>query len=241
VLLAVVVTAGCQVRSQVTLKVRDDGSGTVEVKVGLDAEALSQVPDLTGDGVSDTADLTKLVRVDDLKATGWRIAATPAPKDGGTTWLTATKPFGTPAEAGKVLAELTSPRAGLRDLKVDRSSSFAMTRYRFSGTADLSGGLEAFADEGLAKVLDGKPLGQDPAAIEARFGKPVAQMFHLTVRVELPGGKARSWSPQLGGKAVDMSASSTIRDHLVLGLAVLSGSCLVALAIVLLTRRRHTA
>ena len=71
--LLVVGASAWQVRTTVTLDVADDGSGTVEVAVDLDAEAVARLPDLDGDGVSDAADLAALERADDLVAAGWTV------------------------------------------------------------------------------------------------------------------------------------------------------------------------
>jgi hypothetical protein len=235
--LAVVVVAGCQVRTEVTVTVDDDGSGEVEVAVGLDPEALARVPDLDRDGAPSADDLVALVRVDDLTAAGWTLGEISEPDEDGFVWLAATKPFGTPEEAREVLAELTGPDGGLEDLEVTRSSSFGVARYGFSGEADLSDGLEAFGDEGLATALDGEPLGQDAAAIEQRLGAPLAEMVTLTFRVGLPGGVDDRWEPVLGGESVEMKADSTVYDRPALALAVIAVGCLVALAVVLLRRR----
>lgn len=241
--LVALVVAGCQVRTIVTVTVEDDGSGTVEVAVGLDAEALAKVPDLDGDGAGDPADLAALVRAEDLVTSGWKLSEpTTKADDDGFVWMTATKQFGTPAEAESVLAELTGPEGGLRDMVVEKTTSFGRTSYRFGGTADLSGGLEAFGDDELAVALAGEPLGEDAAAIEQRLGQPLSEMVLLEVRVELPGGTSKSWTPKLGdSEPVTMSAESQVTDRLVFGLAAVAVSCLVALAVILVTRRRSAA
>jgi hypothetical protein len=64
--LVVLTATACQVRTTVAVDVAKDGSGTVTVAVGLDADALGRVPDLDDDGRSTTADLTGLVRTDEL-------------------------------------------------------------------------------------------------------------------------------------------------------------------------------
>ena len=43
---ALVVAAGCQVKTDVALRMDEDGSGTVTVTVDLDKEAAAKVPDL---------------------------------------------------------------------------------------------------------------------------------------------------------------------------------------------------
>jgi hypothetical protein len=241
-------TVACEVRSSVDVEVADDGSGTVEVAVGLDADALGRLPDLTDDGTSDAADLTALARVDDMRAAGWDVSG-PATED-GMTWVRATKAFGTPDQAEEVLAEVTGPAGPLRDVALTRTTGFGETSFDFSGTLDLSGGLEAFGDAGLASALDGEPLGEDAAAIEARLGQPLADTFTLDLRLRLPGaldpgtgdveGGEVVWSPRLGDPARSLEASSTQRSLPVLALAavaVVAGVALMALVAVRLVRR----
>jgi hypothetical protein len=237
-LLVGLLAAGCQVQTTVTVHMDDDGSGSVEVAVGLDEAALAELPDLDRSGVGDAADLAQLVRVDDLTATGWTVRAPEA--EGDITWLRATKPFGMPAEAAQIMTELTGPDGGLRDFRLERKRSFGATEYSFAGHADLSGGIEAFGDAGMAQALDGEPLGEDVAAIEERLGQPVSEMLQLDIAVEMPGA-SQSWSPVLGGETVDMSTSSTVYDPPVLLLTALAVLCVLALGVVLLVRWRRGA
>jgi hypothetical protein len=232
-LLAVLVGSACEVRTSVDVVVEEDGSGTVSVAVGLDEAALAQVPDLDADGVSGVADLTALVRVADLEAAGWTVTP-PAEPSSGFVWIRVSKPFGTPDEANAILAEITGPEGPLRDLSLTRSTGFASTDLSFTGTADLSGGLEAFGDAGLAQALDGEPLGEDVAEIEQRIGGSVADAFRFDVTVDLPGSSsAASWSPRLGEPAESLSARSTVRDVPVLVLTGLAAVAGIAFVVVL--------
>jgi hypothetical protein len=231
--------AGCHVTTVVNVQVDDDGSGTVDVAVGLDPDAIDSLPDLDESGSSDDGDLRQLVPTDDLAAAGWEITGPQA--EGDRLVLRARKPFGTPGEATDVLAELTGTDGPLRNLQVERDTAPGVEHFRFSGVADLSGGLEDFGDEGLAAALEGAPLGEDPAAIEQRFGQPVAEMFALDIRVALPGGHEDTWSPTLGGPPVEMATETTLYDITVLALAAVSALCLVALVTLLLIRRRRRA
>lgn len=232
-LLAVLATA-CDVRTSVVVEVAEDGSGVVEVELSLDAEATGRLPDIDADGVSDVADLAALVRVDDLLDAGWTVDGPEAGPDGAT-WVRATHAFGTPAEAEQILAGLTGPDGALRDLEVTRAESFGRTTYGFSGTLDLSGGLESFGDEGVAAVLDGSPVGDDVAAIELRAGEPLAEVLALDVTARLPGDET-TWSPRLGDAPVALESESTVNDWPVLGLALLAALCLVASVVVLVVR-----
>ncbi|MBN2622065.1 MAG: hypothetical protein JXA83_01795 [Acidimicrobiales bacterium] len=233
-LFLVVVLAACNVRTAVTVDVADDGSGTVEVALGLDADAVGRLPDLDDDGASGPADLAALVRADDLVAAGWSVDAPEADAD-GTTWLRVSRPFGTPAEAEQILAGVAGPDGALRDLRLTRTESFGRTQYEFTGTADLSGGLEAFGDEGLAAALDGEPLGEDAAAIELRAGEPLADVFTFEVVARLPG-ESTTWAPRLGDGPVEMSSSSTVIDWPVVALAVLAAASAAAVVVVLALR-----
>jgi hypothetical protein len=237
VLIALFSTA-CEVRTVVTVDVEDDGSGSVEVATGLDDDALSKLPDLDGDGVSTTADLAALVRTDDLIAAGWEISP-PETRDDGTTWIRITHPFGTPDEADQVMAQITGDSGPLQRLHLTRDHPFGRVRYQFRGTADLSGGLEAFGDEGLAALLDGEPLGEDAAAIEARIGQPLADAFKFTVTARLPGSE-KSWSPRLGDPPLEMAADSTVFRWPELALAILAALSLIGLVLVLVVRSLRT-
>ena len=233
VLIALVTTA-CEVRTVVTVDVEDDGSGSVEVATGLDEDAVDQLPDLDGDGVSSPTDLAALVRTDDLTAAGWRVSP-PETRDDGTTWIRVTHPFGSPDEADQVMAQITGDSGPLQHMQVTRDHPFGRVRYQFRGTADLSGGLEAFGDEGLAALLEGEPLGEDAAAIEARIGRPLSDAFKFTVTARLPGAE-ESWSPQLGDPPLDMAADSTVFRWPELALAVVAAVALIALVLVLVVR-----
>ncbi len=244
--------SACQVRTTVTVDVADDGSGTVEVAVGLDADAIGRLPDLDDDGTSTVTDLAALVRRDDLTAAGWKVTD-PAAGDGDITWIRAAKSFGTPEEADGILTELTGPEGPLRDLHVSREPGFGRTSYGFGGTVDLRGGLEGFGDEGLAAALDGRVLGQDTAAIERELGQPLADVFTFEVSAHLPGSvdgngtvgperRGSTWSPRLGDGPLTMEADSTVYDWPVFALsvvAVVSTLALVGLVGARWMRRRR--
>lgn len=228
--MCLVVLGACQVRTEVTVQLEEDGSGTVEVAVGLDDEALTELPDLDQDGVGDAADLSLVARVDDLEATGWTIGE-PESED-GVTWIRATKPFGTPEQAVEVLDELTGPEGPLREWDVKRQRSFGQTEFRVAGIVDLSAGLEAFGDAGLAQGLDGEPFGEDVTLIEQRYGQPIGDLVGLELAVVLPGA-TESWTPELGSPAATIEARSTRYDWPVLLLAGAAVACFLALTGVL--------
>src|SRR5690606_41264148 len=121
---------------------------------------------------------------------------------GGTAGAGARRAFGTPEEAERVLAELTGPDGPLGDVRRVRSESFGRDRFELSGTVDLRDGLEAFGDEAMAAVLEGEPLGEDPAVSEERLGRPLAQAFTFELVAAVPGGTT-SRSPRPGAGPAD--------------------------------------
>lgn len=189
-LLVAIVATACQVRTEVALDVRADGSGSVTVSVGLDRDALSRGPDLG-----------QALRLDDLRATGWRVSG-PVPDDSGFSVVRVTKPFSGPGEAAVALAEIAGPGGAFRDFRITAGRSFARSTVAFAGVVDLRAGLAAFSDSQLARLLDGKPLGDDVPAIEARLGGPIDDVFQFSVVARLPGQVSSNAPTESDGAAV---------------------------------------
>lgn len=208
------------------MQVAEDGSGTVQVAVSLDPDATSRVPGLASE-----------LRLDDLESAGWAVTG-PAIEDDGLTWIRASKPFATPAQASVVLAEVAGVDGPLRDFTLRREQSFARTEISVAGSIDLTRGLEAFTDEQLAAALGGLPLGTTIEEIEAEVGAPIDETFSMAFSVDLPGqltdsnapeeaGSRAIWSPRLGeAEVVSVQATSEVRRGRTLilaGVAVLAG------------------
>jgi hypothetical protein len=193
--------------------------------------------------MSKVPDLAQQLKLDDLIATGWTISG-PAKEADGKTWIRASKPFATPAEAVSILTEISGTNGPFRDFALTRERSFARTTFDFAGTVDFTGGgLERFSDEELTQLLDGEPLGDDITAIEEQIGESLDRVFHFQVAVRLPGsvesnapGQASNgavWTPQLSDAAPqDLHASSRTWHTSTLAwtaVAVLAGLVLVVL------------
>jgi hypothetical protein len=208
----------------------------VQAGVGLDADALAKVGDLAG-----------ALEVDDLRQSGWKVVG-PEKEDDGFTWVRASKPFSGPAQAERVLAELSGPNGPFRDMRLSQTRSFFHTQTKFSGTADLSGGLSGFLDPDLQQRLgDGGPLDLD--ALSRRDGSAAADVVQVEVVADLPGsirsdgeaadGGAR-WVIAPGGTVV-MEASAEATNLLPWLPAI--GACVAAAAavVLVLVRRRRSA
>ncbi len=170
---------GCRTDASVDVSLHADGSGVVTVAVVLDAEAVAKV-----------GDLSKVVSVDDLTKSGWKIQGPgPAPSvltnmaDAGLVdrpsggWpktsvaIAASRPFTDVAEANTILASISGPNGPLRAVRVTRSTSFASTKLGATGTVDLSKGLDGLGDAALTKALGGDTPSTLAAA--ANGGKPL--------------------------------------------------------------------
>jgi hypothetical protein len=238
--LVLLASSACRLRTEVTVDVQPDGSGTIGVNVALDADAMSRVPGLEQE-----------LRLDDLEATGWTITG-PALEADGMTWIRASKPFATPEEAGAVLHEVSGDNGPFREFAVTREQSFARTTFGFDGVVDFTAGLDSFGDDALADALDGQALGEAQAAIEDRLGEALDQVFRFQVIVRLPGSvdsnapstleNGAAWEPRLSSDGpVELTATSEVTRTSTLVLTGVAIGCAVLALLVLLSllfRRR---
>ncbi|HVE46941.1 MAG TPA: hypothetical protein VNA57_09385 [Acidimicrobiales bacterium] len=226
--LALGALGGCRADLTVAVRATAEGAGDVSATVSLDKEAAEQVPDL-GDQL----------RVDDLKAAGWRIVG-PAPAPGGRTRLRAVKAFGSASEAGQVLRELSGDGGPFGSLRLNRTRSLLKTRTSLTGAVDLTAGLESFSDEVLKEKLGGSAFGVDLAQLEAELGKPLADIFGFRLVADLPGereGEAPAvWQVRLGHTTPVRAVAE--QWNLTTIAAAASAAVVLALLAVLVRRRR---
>ena len=192
--LGLVVVAACQVQVGVDVEADGNGAGQVQVGVALDADAARQVP-----GLADQ------FQVEDLVGAGWTVTG-PAVEEDGRTWVRASKPFATPAEAAAVLGQVSGPGGPFRDFRLERSRSFFAETWRLLGTVDLTGGLAAFSDDALRERLDGTSFGVTDADLERRAGQPLDRAVRFRVEAELPGSVRSNGPVDVEGRAVWLPA-----------------------------------
>lgn len=174
-LLVVMLAASCQATVDVTVVIEDEaGSGEVTVVVQLDADAVERLEGVDG------------LRVDDLVTSGWEVEDPEVGDEGGAV-ITATKSFASPSDLTSVLEEISGPDGPYAQLGLRTERSFAESNFRIEGVLDGTGGVQGFADPGLAEALDGMPFGVDIAALEAELGAPVGSLVTLRLAVGLPG------------------------------------------------------
>jgi uncharacterized protein DUF3153 len=192
---------GCEIRVTTEVDARGDGSGVVRAGVGLDREALRDVPDLPN-----------RLRVDDLRKAGWEITGPAAEKD-GRTWVRAVKRFATPAEANRVVRELSGPTGPFQNFRLTQKRSLLRTTTKFRGVVDLREGANGFTDAELRERLGVSDLGLglDQQTIQRRLGLVFNRIFRVQVVTRLPGTTESNapteaadgvlWTPKLGERA----------------------------------------
>jgi hypothetical protein len=237
-------SGACRVRTDIGIDIKENGSGTVTVRIGLDDDAMKKAPNFQ-----------QALKVDDLTARGWTVSG-PAKETDGFTYFAAAKPFANSDEAKTVFAEISGEKGPFRDFTISRTRSFARTKFHFSGTVDFSGGIQSFSDSELAQQLDGQPIGEDVKAIEARINDTLDNVFQIRIAVRMPGdvtsnapGQAvngAKWEPRLSQPAaITLEASSTstrwftIIGTVVAVVAALGIVVLVAARLILQLRRRR--
>jgi hypothetical protein len=233
--LLAIVAGGCRLQLDVHVEAADDGSGAVEVVVGLDRDALDKIG----------GDLLAVLDVGALEDAGWAIDGPTAEADGYTR-LRIRHPFGSPDEAGKVFDQIAGDEGPFQDFEVSRTSSFAETKVRFTGRVDFAAGLEALADRAVAPEVDGEPLGESVEEIEAQLGDSLSRLIQVRVRARLPGSVTSNattkadngavWQIGFGEGGVDLEATGTERRTSALVLAGIGVLVAVLLAGILLVR-----
>ncbi|HEX6312061.1 MAG TPA: hypothetical protein VF152_10580 [Acidimicrobiia bacterium] len=215
-----IVLAGCEVDTTVSIDVRDDGSGTVAVRVALDADAVSEAE-------AGGATLEDRVRLGDLEAAGWASTGWRRQSDGGAQ-LRISKEFADADDLAGVIAELNGPNGPLRDVSLSVDDGVVFDRYRLRGEADLSdlrtGVLE---DPELVAALTAQQV--DLTALDLRLLDQLQRSFHMRVVVSLPG-KTSTFAPE-PGEAIELSASSRQFDP---GRPLLLAAAAVSAALALL-------
>jgi len=244
VLLVVFFSGACRVRTDIGIEMKENGSGTVTVTIGLDDDAMKKAPNFQ-----------QALKVDDLTAHGWTVTG-PVKATDGFTNFSAAKPFANADEAKGIFNEISGANGPFRDFTISRTRSFARTKFHFSGTVDFSGGIQSFSDSELAQQLDGQPIGEDVKAIETRINDTLDNVFQIHVAVRMPGdvtsnapGQAANgavWQPRLSQPAaitLDASSTSTrwftIVGSIVAVVAALGIVVILVLRFVMVRRRRR--
>ncbi|MDQ6909709.1 MAG: hypothetical protein M3Z84_02830, partial [Actinomycetota bacterium] len=121
VAVALLISSACQVTVKTEVDAKADGTGFVRAGVGLDAEATRAAPDLAAQ-----------LRIDDLRQSGWAVTG-PTQEGDGLTWVRASKPFSTPAQATAVMNELGGPQSPFQNLVLRQTRTLLKSKTALSG------------------------------------------------------------------------------------------------------------
>ena len=225
VVVACVLLAGCKVDTTLTIDVHDDGSGSVRVRLALDADAVQNAQ--AGGGK-----LEDRVRLGDLRAAGWTVTPWRRAPDGSAT-VSLRKNFQNAGDLAAVVAELSGKDGPLQGVTLERNRGFLSTEYKIKGDADLSRLTAGIADDPeVVAQLTGQRV--DLARIDQRLAQQINDAFRLRIRFVFPGGDVAEVKPERGKKvslATSTSQFDTTRALLLAGAVALG-----VLGVVLLVR-----
>lgn len=190
--LCVVSLAACRVDATVTVRMQANGSGSVAVRVVLDAAAVRAAE--VGNGK-----LEQRVRLADLPGAGWTVTPWRRDADGNAT-LTIRKPFTIPGEVAGIVREISGGDGPLRAFSASRTSSTFTTGWKVDGGVDLrSLRVGVATDPQLVAKLTAERV--DIPQIEARLASGLKGV-HIHLVAELPDADRREVVAAIGGDAV---------------------------------------
>jgi hypothetical protein len=215
--------AACKADATVTVRMREDGSGVVAVRVVLD-EAAVRAAEVGGGKLADR------VRLADLTGAGWTVTPWRRTPSGGAV-ISVTKPFSRPEQVRAIVGELNGAHGPLRGFRASRDASTFSTTWKVAGTVDLRRlHLGIADDEQLVANLTNERV--DVAGVEPRIAASALAGLQVRARVELPGGDVDEVRSVPGERAVlHATADDTNFGRLAL---VVTGVLVALLAVVLL-------
>jgi hypothetical protein len=219
----VALLAACKADATVTVRMHEDGSGVVAVRVVLDGAAV-RAAEVGGGKLADR------VRLADLTGAGWTVTPWRRTPSGGAV-LTVTKPFARPEEVRAIVGELNGAHGPLRGFRASRDVSRFSTTWKAAGTVDLRRlDLGIADDEQLVANLTNERV--DVAGVEPRIAASALAGLQVRARVELPGGDVHEVRAVPGKRAV-LAATADDTDLGRIAL-VFAGVVVAVLAVVLL-------
>lgn len=170
-LACVVLLSSCRVDSTVSITVDRDGSGSLDVLVIADKDIVEQVPNLATD-----------LNFGDLVNNGWKLIGPEKTEDGGLR-VVLTHPFENETQASALLTQLNGNRGPFRDVRLTREGKSRDSVWKLTGRLEVTGGLQAFADDQLLQIVGSTPYEQTVEEAGLDLGKAIS----LQVNAKLPG------------------------------------------------------
>ena len=171
VVAAAIVLCSCQVNAVVTLDVAQSGAGLLTVNLIADSEVLAAAPNLADD-----------LRFDDATAAGWIIARPNKTADGGLQ-VSVSHTFDNADQAGILLNQLSGEFGPFKRMSLTRGGKDTDSTFDLDGILQVDGGLNAFADSQMLKIIGGAPFEENLQQAGLDLGKAMTIDFVAT----LPG------------------------------------------------------
>ena len=171
VVAAAIVLCSCQVNAVVTLDVAQSGAGLLTVNLIADSEVLAAAPNLADD-----------LRFDDATAAGWIIARPNKTADGGLQ-VSVSHTFDNADQAGILLNQLSGEFGPFKRMSLTRDGKDTDSTFDLDGILQVDGGLNAFADSQMLKIIGGAPFEENLQQAGLDLGKAMTIDFVAT----LPG------------------------------------------------------
>lgn len=198
--------AACRVDTTVSLKVDRNGSGEIVVVVTADKDIVKQAPKLSTD--LNFGDMTKL---------GWKVTGPTSTDDGGLQ-VALTHNFVNESEATTLLAQLNGNRGPFRDVKLAREGKSRDSVWKLTGRLEVTGGLQAFADDQLMQVVGATPYEQTVKDAGLDLGKAVGLTFDATLPGDIKSttgveqNGVLTWRVATDGTPVDLTTTTNEVD-----------------------------
>lgn len=199
---AVVLLASCRVDTQVSMVVNPDGSGNVTVTIDVDKEIVQRSPD-----IAENLDFS------DLEKNGWQLTK-PVDTASGGKQVVLVRNFANESEATAVLAQLNGDRGPFREVILRRGGKARDSSWNLSGRLEVTGGLQAFADDQLIAALGATPYENTVKSQNLDLGKALTIEFVVSLPGELksstaiPENGTLTWRVATDGTPVDLATST---------------------------------
>lgn len=205
-LACVTLLAACRVDTTVSLKVERNGSGSIIVVVTADKDIVRQAPKLSTD--LNFGDMTKV---------GWKVVG-PRPTEDGGLQVSLTHNFVNETEATTLLAQLNGNRGPFREVKVTREGKSRDSIWKLTGRLEVTGGLQAFADDQLLQVVGATPYEQTVKDAGLDLGKAIGVTFDATLPGDIKSttgveqNGTLTWRVATDGTPVDLATTTNEVD-----------------------------
>ena len=199
---AIIALTGCRVDSVITLDIGQTGSGVLTVSMTADKDVVDQTPSLISS-----------FRFEDAIAAGWVVSGPNVTADGGIQ-ISISHAFSDLDQASQLFTQLGSASGPFKQISISRKGSINNSTYKLDGVLQVDGGLAAFSDDQLLKVLGVEPFAQNLqlANLDLASAMKIDFVAKLPGKTQQTTGLATentvTWQVPLDGSALSVTYTS---------------------------------